>query len=91
MPVIAMSTSYIAQSPAFTRGSIDLETIAFQFIRTARAKGLRNIRINSQLRCVPPIAAVFLILGLVVAVYSPCCGCVFGKLAVLASISLMAH
>ncbi|TBR42017.1 oligopeptide ABC transporter permease OppB [Marinomonas agarivorans] len=39
MPVIAMSTSYIAQIARITRGSM-IETMHANFIRTARAKGL---------------------------------------------------
>ena len=39
MPVIAMSTSYIAQIARITRGSM-IETMHSNFIRTARAKGL---------------------------------------------------
>jgi oligopeptide transport system permease protein len=44
MPVIAMSTSYIAQIARITRGSM-IETMHSNFIRTARAKGLPKYRI----------------------------------------------
>ncbi|WP_191601639.1 oligopeptide ABC transporter permease OppB [Marinomonas algicola] len=44
MPVIAMSTSYIAQIARITRGSM-IETMHSNFIRTARAKGLPQHRI----------------------------------------------
>jgi oligopeptide transport system permease protein len=44
MPVIAMSTSYIAQIARITRGSM-IETMHSNFIRTARAKGLPKHRI----------------------------------------------
>ncbi|WP_418138454.1 oligopeptide ABC transporter permease OppB [Marinomonas sp. RS-M-Aa-14] len=47
MPVIAMSTSYIAQIARITRGSM-IETMHSNFIRTARAKGLPKYRIIFQ-------------------------------------------
>ncbi|ADZ93347.1 oligopeptide ABC transporter permease OppB [Marinomonas mediterranea] len=62
MPVIAMSTSYIAQIARITRGSM-IETMHSNFIRTARAKGLPNYKIVLQHALRPAIVPVLSYLG----------------------------
>ena len=62
MPVIAMSTSYIAQIARITRGSM-IETMHSNFIRTARAKGLPKYRIIFQHALRPAMLPVISYLG----------------------------
>ena len=62
MPVIAMSTSYIAQIARITRGSM-IETMHSNFIRTARAKGLPAYRIILQHALRPTMLPVISYLG----------------------------
>ncbi|MFD1382269.1 oligopeptide ABC transporter permease OppB [Rhodanobacter aciditrophus] len=62
MPVIAMSTSYIAQIARITRGSM-IETMHSNFIRTARAKGLPKFRIIFQHALRPAMLPVISYLG----------------------------
>lgn len=62
MPVIAMSTSYIAQIARITRGSM-IETMHSNFIRTARAKGLPKYRIIFQHALRPAMLPVVSYLG----------------------------
>ncbi|AWX99326.1 oligopeptide transporter permease [Marinomonas primoryensis] len=62
MPVIAMSTSYIAQIARITRGSM-IETMHSNFIRTARAKGLPKYRIILQHALRPAMLPVISYLG----------------------------
>ena len=62
MPVIAMSTSYIAQIARITRGSM-IETMHSNFIRTARAKGLPKYRIIFQHALRPTMLPVISYLG----------------------------
>ncbi|MFT2110561.1 oligopeptide ABC transporter permease OppB [Marinomonas sp. 2405UD68-3] len=62
MPVIAMSTSYIAQIARITRGSM-IETMHSNFIRTARAKGLPKHRIILQHAMRPAMLPVVSYLG----------------------------
>ncbi|EAQ64838.1 oligopeptide permease ABC transporter membrane component [Marinomonas sp. MED121] len=62
MPVIAMSTSYIAQIARITRGSM-IETMHSNFIRTARAKGLPSYRIILQHALRPTMLPVISYLG----------------------------
>jgi oligopeptide transport system permease protein len=62
MPVIAMSTSYIAQIARITRGSM-IETMHSNFIRTARAKGLPKYRIILQHALRPAMLPVVSYLG----------------------------
>ena len=62
MPVIAMSTSYIAQIARITRGSM-IETMHSNFIRTARAKGLPQYRIILQHALRPAMLPVISYLG----------------------------
>ncbi|MFT2098966.1 oligopeptide ABC transporter permease OppB [Marinomonas sp. 2405UD66-6] len=62
MPVIAMSTSYIAQIARITRGSI-IETMHSNFIRTAKAKGLPKHRIILQHALRPAMLPVISYLG----------------------------
>ena len=62
MPVIAMSTSYIAQIARITRGSM-IETMHSNFIRTARAKGLPAHRIIIQHAVRPAMLPVISYLG----------------------------
>ena len=62
MPVIAMSTSYIAQIARITRGSM-IETMHSNFIRTARAKGLPAHRIIIQHALRPAMLPVISYLG----------------------------
>jgi oligopeptide transport system permease protein len=62
MPVIAMSTSYIAQIARITRGSM-IETMHSNFIRTARAKGLPKHRIILQHALRPTMLPVLSYLG----------------------------
>ena len=62
MPVIAMSTSYIAQIARITRGSM-IETMHSNFIRTAKAKGLPKHRIILQHALRPAMLPVISYLG----------------------------
>lgn len=62
MPVIAMSTTYIAQIARITRGSM-IETMHSNFIRTARAKGLPKYRIVLQHALRPAMLPVVSYLG----------------------------
>ncbi|RBO86299.1 MULTISPECIES: oligopeptide ABC transporter permease OppB [Marinomonas] len=62
MPVIAMSTSYIAQIARITRGSM-IETMHSNFIRTAHAKGLPKHRIIFQHALRPTMLPVISYLG----------------------------
>lgn len=62
MPVIAMSTSYIAQIARITRGSM-IEVMHSNFIRTARAKGLPKYRIIFQHALRPTMLPVISYLG----------------------------
>lgn len=62
MPVIAMSTSYIAQIARITRGSM-IETMHSNFIRTAKAKGLPQYRIVLQHALRPAMLPVISYLG----------------------------
>ncbi|MCZ2722684.1 oligopeptide ABC transporter permease OppB [Marinomonas sp. 15G1-11] len=62
MPVIAMSTSYIAQIARITRGSM-IETMHSNFIRTARAKGLPKYRIIIEHAMRPAMLPVVSYLG----------------------------
>ncbi|BFM50180.1 oligopeptide ABC transporter permease OppB [Marinomonas sp. THO17] len=62
MPVIAMSTSYIAQIARITRGSM-IETMHSNFIRTAHAKGLPKHRIIFQHALRPTLLPVVSYLG----------------------------
>ena len=62
MPVIAMSTSYIAQIARITRGSM-IETMHSNFIRTASAKGLPKYRIIFQHALRPAMLPVISYLG----------------------------
>ena len=62
MPVIAMSTSYIAQIARITRGSM-IETMHSNFIRTAHAKGLPKHRIIFQHALRPTLLPVISYLG----------------------------
>lgn len=62
MPVIAMSTSYIAQIARITRGSM-IEIMHSNFIRTAHAKGLPKHRIIFQHALRPTLLPVVSYLG----------------------------
>ncbi|MCB5161720.1 oligopeptide ABC transporter permease OppB [Marinomonas algarum] len=62
MPVIAMSTSYIAQIARITRGSM-IETMHSNFIRTAKAKGLPKHRIIFKHALRPAMLPVISYLG----------------------------
>jgi len=62
MPVIAMSTSYIAQIARITRGSM-IEVLHANYIRTARAKGLPGYRIVLQHALRPAMLPVISYLG----------------------------
>lgn len=62
MPVVAMSTSYIAQIARITRGSM-IETMHSNFIRTARAKGLPKVRIVVEHALRPALLPVISYLG----------------------------
>jgi len=62
MPVIAMSTSYIAQIARITRGSM-IEVLHSNFIRTARAKGIPGYRIVLRHALRPAMLPVISYLG----------------------------
>ncbi len=62
MPVIALSTSYMASIARITRSSM-LEVLNSNFIRTARAKGLSNSRIIIKHALKPTMLPVISYLG----------------------------
>ncbi|MCF6302477.1 MAG: oligopeptide ABC transporter permease OppB [Devosiaceae bacterium] len=62
LPVIALSTSYMASIARITRSSM-LEVLNSNFIRTARAKGLSNFRIITKHALKPSMLPVISYLG----------------------------